>query len=127
MVSWRGEHSCARSMVAAGLQAVTRRSGRFAAVFTRCAPLCHHEWMRSRTFWFLTLPTLFVAETTAHTVVARALDPANARHGLTSHLAEAYGPQLVAVAVLLAGALLGRRVIASFRADGPQPLPDWRL
>jgi hypothetical protein len=83
--------------------------------------------MRARTFWFLTLPALFVAETLAHTLVARALDPANERHALSSRVVEAYGPQLVAVAVLLAGAILGRRVLASFRAEGPQPLPGWRL
>ena len=83
--------------------------------------------MRARTFWFLTLPALFVAETAAHTIVARSLDPANERHALSSHVVEAYGPQLVAVAVLLAGAILGRRVLASFRAEGPQPLPSWRL
>jgi hypothetical protein len=83
--------------------------------------------MRARTFWFLTLPALFVAETTGHTLMARTLDPANERHGLTSHVLEAYAPQLVAVTLLLAGAILGRRALASFRAEGPQPLPGWRL
>jgi hypothetical protein len=83
--------------------------------------------MRARTFWFLTLPALFVAETTAHTLMARALDPANERHGLTSRVLEAYAPQLLAVSLLLAAAILGRRVLASFRAEGPQPLPGWRL
>ena len=80
-----------------------------------------------RTFWFLTLPTLFVAETTAHTLMARALDPANERHGLTSRVLDAYAPQLLAISLLIAAAILGRRVLASFRAEGPQPLPSWRL
>jgi hypothetical protein len=83
--------------------------------------------MRARTFWFLTLPTLFVAETAAHTIVARVFDPANERHALSSQVFETYGPQLVAVVVLLAGAILGRRALASFRAEAPQRLPGWRL
>jgi hypothetical protein len=83
--------------------------------------------MRARTFWFLTLPALFVAETTAHTLMARAVDPANERHGLTSRVLDAYAPQLLAISLLLAAAILGRRVLASFRAEGPQPLPGWRL
>lgn len=83
--------------------------------------------MRSRTFWFLTLPALFVAETAGHTLMARVLDPANERHGLTSRVLEAYAPQLLAISLVLAAAILGRRVLASFRAEGPHPLPGWRL
>jgi hypothetical protein len=83
--------------------------------------------MRTRTFWLLTLPALFVAETAAHTVVARVLDPHEGRHGLLAGALESYGLPLLALGVLLAGAMLGRRVLASFRAEGPQSLPGWRL
>ena len=82
--------------------------------------------MRLRTFLFLTLPALFLVETTAHTALAQAFDPANERHAFSSQLVETYGPQLVAVLVILVGAVLGRRALA-FRAEGPQQLPRWRL
>ena len=82
--------------------------------------------MRARTFWFLTLPALIVAETAAHTLLAR-LDPEEARHRLLSNALEDFALPFVAVAVLLAAGILGRRVFASFRAEGPQPLPSWRL
>ena len=83
--------------------------------------------MRARTLWCLTLPALLVAETAGHTVLARAFDQGDKRHGLLSHALEAYGPPLLAISVLLAGSILWRRVRASFRAEGPQPLPAWRL
>src|ERR1051325_10151001 len=82
--------------------------------------------MRARTFLFLTLPALFLVETTAHTALTQAFDPANERHALSSPLVASYGPQLVAVLVILAGAVLGRHALA-FRAEGRQPLPRWRL
>ena len=83
--------------------------------------------MRARTFWFLTLPALFVAETAGHTLVAGAIDPRDARHRVLSNVLEDFALPFVALAVLLAAAILGRRVLASFRAEGPQPLPAWRL
>jgi hypothetical protein len=83
--------------------------------------------MRARTLWCLTLPALLVAETAGHTFLARAFDRGDARHGLLSHALAAYGPPLLAISALLAGAILWRRVLASFRAEGPQPLPAWRL
>jgi hypothetical protein len=82
--------------------------------------------MRARTFWFLTLPALILAETAAHTFLAR-LDPEEARHRVLSNALEDFALPFVAVVVLLAAAILGRRVLASFRAEGPQPLPSWRL
>jgi hypothetical protein len=82
--------------------------------------------MRARSFWFLTLPALIAAETTAHTLVAR-LEPEEARHRMLSNTLEDFALPLVAVVVLLAAAILGRRVFASFRAEGPQSLPSWRL
>ena len=83
--------------------------------------------MRARTFWFLTLPALFVAETAGHTLVAQVSDPQDARHRLLSNVLEDYALPFVPAVVLLAAAILGRRVLASFRAEGPQPLPLWRL
>jgi hypothetical protein len=83
--------------------------------------------MRARTLWCLTLPALLVAETAGHTFLARAFDRGDGRHGLLSHELEAYGPPLLAISLLLAGAILWRRVLASFRAEGPQSLPAWRL
>jgi hypothetical protein len=82
--------------------------------------------MRARTFWFLTLPALILAETAAHSVVAR-LDPEEARPRVLSNTLEDFALPIVAVVVLLAAAILGRRVLASFRAEGPQTLPSWRL
>ena len=83
--------------------------------------------MRARSLWCLTLPALLVAETAGHTVLARSFDRGDARHGLLSHALEAYGPPLLAISLLLAGAILWRRVLASLRAERPQPLPAWRL
>jgi hypothetical protein len=83
--------------------------------------------MRARTFWFLTLPALFVAETAGHTLVAELVDPHDARHRLFSNVLEEYALPFIAAVVLLAAAILGRRVLASFRAEGPQVLPSWRL
>jgi len=83
--------------------------------------------MRARTLWCLTLPALLVAETTGHTALARVFDQGDKRHGLLSHALEVYGPPLLAVSVLLAAMILWRRVLASFRAEGQQPLPAWRL
>ena len=83
--------------------------------------------MRARTFWFLTLPALFVAETAGHTLVAELVDPHDARHRLFSNVLEDYALPFIAAVVLLAAAILGRRVLASFRAEGPQVLPSWRL
>jgi hypothetical protein len=82
--------------------------------------------VRARTFWFLTLPALILAETAAHTLVAR-LDPEESRHRVLSNALEDFALPFVAVVLLLAAAILGRRVLASFRAEGPQPLPSWRL
>ena len=83
--------------------------------------------MRARTFWFLTLPALFVTETAGHTLVAQLLDSQDSRHRLLSKVLEDYALPFLAVAVLLAAAILGRRVLASFRAEGVQALPSWRL
>jgi hypothetical protein len=83
--------------------------------------------MRARTFWFLTLPALFVAETAGHTLVAQVIDSHDARHRLLSNVLEDYALPFVPAVALLAAAILGRRVLASFRAEGPQPLPSWRL
>ena len=83
--------------------------------------------MRARTFWFLTLPALFVAETAGHTLLTGAIDPRDARHRVLSNVLEDFALPFVALVVLLAAAILGRRVLASFRAEGPQPLPSWRL
>jgi hypothetical protein len=82
--------------------------------------------MRARTFWFLTLPALIVAETAGHTLLAR-LDPEEARHRVLSNALEDFALPFVAIVLFLAAAILGRRVFASFRAEGPQPLPSWRL
>ena len=46
---------------------------------------------------------------------------------MLSNVLEDFALPFVAFAVLLAAAILGRRVLASFRAEGPQPLPSWRL
>jgi len=86
---------------------------------------CHHEPVRARTLWCLTLPALLVAETLGHAIVARIFE--DERHGLLSRTLEAYGPPLLAAAVLLAGTILWHRILASFRAEEPQPLPAWRL
>ena len=83
--------------------------------------------MRARTFWFLTLPALFVAETAGHTLVAGAIDPTDPRHRVLSNVLEDFALPFVACVVLLAAAILGRRVLASFRAEGPESLPAWRL
>jgi len=83
--------------------------------------------MRARTFWFLTLPALFVTETAGHTLVAQLLDSQDSRHRLLSKVLEDYALPFLAVAVLLAAAILGRRVLASFRAEGVHALPPWRL
>ena len=48
--------------------------------------------MRARTFWFLTLPALILAETAAHTLVAR-LDPEAARHHVLSNALEDFDTQ----------------------------------
>jgi hypothetical protein len=114
-------------MLPTRLVAVTRKSGRFAAVFTKAADLCHDEHVNARTFWFLTLPALLLAETAGHTFTARVLDSGDRRHGLLSHALDAYGPSLLVLAVLLAGAILWRRVLASLRAERRHPLPTWRL
>jgi hypothetical protein len=82
--------------------------------------------MRARTFWFLTLPALILAETAAHRLVAR-LDPEEARHHVLSNALEDFALPFVAVVVLLTAVILGRRVLTSFRAEGPQPLPSWWL
>src|ERR1044072_1341204 len=82
--------------------------------------------MRARTFLFLTLPALFLVETTAHTALTQAFDPATARHAPSPQSGPSYGPQPVAVRVTLAGAVRGRHALA-FRAEGRQPLPRWRL
>jgi hypothetical protein len=74
--------------------------------------------MRARTFWFLTLPALFVAETAGHMLVAGAIDPTDPRHRVLSNVLEDFALPFVACAVLLAAAILGRRVLASFRAEG---------
>ena len=79
--------------------------------------------MRARTFWFLTLPALFVTETAGHTLVAQLLDSQDSRHRLLSKVLEDYALPFLAVAVLLAAAILGRRVLASFRAEGVHALP----
>jgi hypothetical protein len=83
--------------------------------------------MRARTFWFLTLPALFVAETAGHMLVAQLVDSQDSRHRLLSKVLEDYALPFLAVVVLLAAAILGRRVLASFRAEGVQTLPSWRL
>ncbi|HSS81483.1 MAG TPA: hypothetical protein VLK24_09830 [Gaiellaceae bacterium] len=83
--------------------------------------------MRARTFWFLTLPALFVAEADGHTLVAQLLDSQDSRHRLLSKMLEDYALPFFAVVVVLAAAILGRRVLASFRAEGLQALPSWRL
>ena len=46
---------------------------------------------------------------------------------MLSNVLEDFALPFVALVVLLAAAILGRRVLASFRAEGPQPLPSWRL
>ena len=114
-------------MVTTRRVAVTRKSRRFAAVFTETAVLCHDESVNARTFWFLTLPALLLGETAGHTFTARVLDSGDRRHGLLSHALEAYGPTLLVLAVLLAGAILWRRVLASLHAERRHPLPAWRL
>ena len=52
--------------------------------------------MRARTFWFLTLPALILAETAAHTLVAR-LDPEEARHHVLANALEDFALPFVAV------------------------------
>ena len=83
--------------------------------------------MRARTFWFLTLPALFVAETAGHTLW-RARSTRRTRVTVCSRTSWRTSPcRSSRCVVLLAAAILGRRVLASFRAEGPQPLPSWRL
>ena len=53
--------------------------------------------------------------------------PGDPRHRVLSNVVEDFALPFVALVVLLAAAILGRRALASFRAEGPQPLPSWRL
>jgi hypothetical protein len=86
--------------------------------------------MRTRTVWLLTLPFLLLSETFGHTFVARTLDSGASRHRLVLHLSGGYleyAPAAIAAFLVLAGAILVRRALASSRAEGPRPLPGWNL
>jgi hypothetical protein len=85
--------------------------------------------MRTRPVWLLTFPFLLLAEIFGHTVVARTLGAGASRHRLLLHASgdfRAYAPAALAAVLMLAGAALVRRTLASFRA-GPEALPAWRL
>jgi hypothetical protein len=86
--------------------------------------------MRTRTVWLLTLPFLLLGETFGHTLVARILDPGDSRHRLVLHVSSdylEYAPAVIAAFLVLVGAILVRRALASFRTKGPRPLPGWKL
>jgi hypothetical protein len=109
---------------------MTSRKLRFAAVFPQTLKLCHDGAMRTRTVWLLTLPFLLLSETFGHTLVARMLDPGASRHRLVLHASGdylEYAPAAVAALLVLVGAILVRRALASFRTEGPLPLPAWTL
>ena len=69
-----GESICALVDSQAAV-AVRRKSRQFAAVSPNALSCATMGARAARTFWFLTLPALFVAETAGHTLVARLLDP----------------------------------------------------
>ena len=109
---------------------MTRKIRRFPAVFPFEAANCHHDPVRSRTAWLLTLPILLVGETVGHAFVARVFDPHDGRHGLFLQAARDYLEYAhAALALFLAATavVLVRRAVASFRQAGPKPLPSWRL
>jgi hypothetical protein len=109
---------------------MTRRKLRFAAVFPPRLALCHDDPMRTRTVWLLTLPFLLLSETFGHTVVARTLDSGASHHRLVLHLSGGYleyALAAIAVLLVLVSAILVRRALASSRAQGPRPLPSWKL
>jgi hypothetical protein len=86
--------------------------------------------VRTRTLWLLTLPTLLASEALGHAVAARVFDPHDGRHallwrGVKDYLELAQGS--LAVAVVLAGWVLARRTLTSFRQRPPGSLPGWRL
>jgi hypothetical protein len=79
--------------------------------------------------WSLSLPLLLLSATFGHVLVARMLDPEPARrHLLQRAMVDYVDPHAaLAVVVVLVGAVLVRRTLASFRTAGPRPLPAWRL
>lgn len=86
--------------------------------------------MRTRTVWLLTLPFLLLSETFGHTLVARTLDSGASRHRLVLHLSGGfleYAPAAIAALLVLVGAILVPRALASSRAQRPRPLPGWKL
>jgi hypothetical protein len=88
------------------------------------------RYMRARTVWTLTLPTLILGETVGHAFVARVFDPNGERHTLLARAAEGYLSYLeAAIAVCLAVALaaLVRRTVASFQGRPAGTLPSWHL
>jgi hypothetical protein len=86
--------------------------------------------MKARTVWLLWLPLLLLSETFGHALVARMVEPGNTRHRLVLRAAVDYrefAHVALGAVVVLTGAALARRALASFRRAEPQPLPGWRL
>jgi hypothetical protein len=95
---------------------MTRKFRLFAASF----PRCHHERVKVRPVWLLTLPILLLGETAGHAIMSRLLDPGEPRHGLFDLAAVASTLAALSVAALV------WRAATSVRSE-PQPLPSWRL
>jgi hypothetical protein len=94
------------------------------------AVLWHDACMRARTVWLLSLPLLLLSETFGHALAARMFDPGATRHALLLRATvdyREYAHAVVAAMLVLVGAVLVRRALASFHRTGPQPLPSWRL
>jgi len=92
--------------------------------------LWHDECMKARRVWLLTLPFLLLSESLGHALVARMVDSEGARHhlvlgGMVDY--DEYAHAALAVLIVLAGAALVQRMLASFRTGGTRLLPAWRL
>jgi hypothetical protein len=86
--------------------------------------------VKARTAWLLTLPILLVSETIGHALTARLFAPERGGHGLLLRALEdyvEYAHAALAIVLVVVGAVLVRRALASFRDNRPRPLPSWRL
>jgi len=85
--------------------------------------------MRARTVWLFSLPILLLSEAIGHALVERMLESGSEAHRPLLRAAIDYLEYGHAELVLLAlaGTVLVRRALDSFRRVGPRPLPGWRL
>jgi hypothetical protein len=86
--------------------------------------------VRRRAVWSLTLPVLILSEMLGHALVARVFDPHRERHVLLARTAQDSLEYLyagVAICLVLAGATLVRRAVASFHGSSAGSLPSWQL